>query len=69
MVYRYVDGDSYSGGFEVPGGFEIRPYVRLQNAASGAFVGRFMWVGIHAQRRIYPLRYEWITFGGCMGLR
>jgi hypothetical protein len=46
MVYRYVDGDSYSGGFEVPGGFEIRPYVRLQNAASGAFVGRFMWVSM-----------------------
>jgi hypothetical protein len=53
MVYRYVDGDSYSGGFEVPGGFEIRPYVRLQNAASGAFVGRFMWVSMRSGESIF----------------
>jgi hypothetical protein len=47
MVYRYVDGDSYAGGLNrVPGGFQTRPHVRLQNAASGAFVGRFMWVSM-----------------------
>ena len=53
----------------VPGGFQTRPYVRLQGAASEDFAGRAMRVAVYAQRRIYLLRFGWITLGGCMGLR
>jgi hypothetical protein len=50
MVYRYVDGGSYVGGFE------SRPYLRLQNVISGIGTTLRCWAGqalwSHAARSI-----------------
>jgi hypothetical protein len=58
MVYRYVSGGVYQAGLKcVPGGFQTRPYVRLQSAAFEALTGRSMQEFVCVRRRIYLLRF------------